>query len=130
MRTERKKWLAFFAFMVACCPVAYVIGSSEVCGACRKELCPDKYHWGPEPAWNWDPEPDIFAGRQEARFENRTQEKMFNVTATVTCVPVNVEATDTQVSLGDIPAGESAWSSDTFEPRVDMTNLQEPNNSS
>ena len=87
------------------------------------ELCPDEYRWG---SYNWDPFPDTFVGRQEVHFVNKGTFDVYNVTATVTCVPINVVATNPNVTLGDIPAGGSAWSSDTFELRVDMTNPQGP----
>ena len=88
------------------------------------ELCPDKYRWG---SYNWDPAPDTFVGRQEVRFVNHGTGDAYNVIATVTCMPVNVVASDPNVTLGDIPASGSAWSSDIFELRVDMTNPQDPN---
>ena len=34
---------------------------------------------------------------------------------------------DGDVTLGDIPAGSGAWSSDFFKLEVDMTNPQDPN---
>ena len=89
------------------------------------ELCPDEYRWGCG-GWCWDPFPDTFVGRQEVHFVNKGAFDVYNVTATVTCTPINVVATDPDVTLGDIPAGGSAWSSDTFELRVDMTNPQGP----
>jgi hypothetical protein len=89
-------------------------------------LCPDEYRWG-SGGWEWDPFPDTFVGRQEVHFVNNGTADAYNVTATVTCVPVNVVATDPDVTIGDILAGGSAWSSDTFELRVDMTNPQDPN---
>ena len=87
-------------------------------------LCPDDYRWGD---YEWDPSPDTFVGRQEVHFVNNGQGDAFDVTATVTCVPINVVASEPDVTLGDIPAGGGAWSSDTFELRVDMTNPQDPN---
>jgi len=92
--------------------------------AAQPKLCPDKYRWG---SYNWDPFPDTFVGRQEVHFMNNGPGDAYNVTATVTCTPINVVATDPTVTLGDIPAGGSAWSTDTFELRVDMTNPQDPN---
>jgi hypothetical protein len=91
---------------------------------CMPTLCPDEYRWG---SYNWDPFPATFVGRQEVRFVNSGTGDAYNVIATVTCTPINVVASDPGVTLGDIPAGGSAWSSDTFELRVDMTNPQDPN---
>jgi len=88
------------------------------------ELCPDEYRWG---SWEWDPYPTIFVGRQEVHFVNNGSCDVYNVTAMVTCTPVNIIATDPNVTIGDIPAGSGAWSRDTFELRVDMTNPQDPN---
>ena len=90
----------------------------------QPELCPDEYRWG---SYNWDPFPDTFIGRQEVRFVNTGKGDAYNVIATVTCMPINIVATDPTVTLGDIPAADSVWSSDTFELRVDMTNPQDPN---
>ncbi len=86
-------------------------------------ICPDEYRWG---SYNWDPFPIIFVGRQEVHFVNHGPEDICNVMAYVVCAPLNVTVTDDSVTLGDIPAGCSAWSSDTFELRVDMTNPQDP----
>ena len=90
----------------------------------QPKLCPDEYRWGD---YNWDPFPDTFVGRQEVHFVNSGTGDAYNVIARVTCVPINVVATDPDVTLDDIPAGGSAWSTDTFELRVDMTNPQDPN---
>jgi endoglucanase len=87
------------------------------------ELCPDEYRWG---SYNWDPFPVTFVGRQEVHFVNNGEGDAFNVVAAVTWTPINVVATGPDVTLGDIPAGNDAWSSDTFELRVDMTNPQDP----
>ena len=89
------------------------------------ELCPDEYRWG-SGGWEWDPYPDIFVGRQEVHFVNNGEGDAYGVIATVTWVPINVVVTDANVTLGDIPAGGGAWSQDTFELRVDMTNPQDP----
>ena len=51
----------------------------------------------------------------------------FNVVATISYAPVNVNIVNGDVTLGDIPAGSGAWSSDFFNLEVDMTNLQDPN---
>jgi len=93
-------------------------------GVQEANLCPDEYRWG---SYNWDPSPDIFVGRQEVRFVNSGTGDAYNVIATVACMPVNVVASDPDVTLGDIPAGGNAWSADTFELRVDMTDPQDPN---
>ena len=88
----------------------------------QPELCPDEYRWG---SYNWDPFPFTFVGRYEVHFVNTGEGDAYNVVATVTCVPVNVVATDSSITLGDIPAGSSAWSSDTFELRFNMRNPQD-----
>ena len=56
------------------------------------------------------------------RVENQGAGNAFNVTATVTGWPANVEIVDGDVTIGDIPAAVSAWSLDTFTARVDMSN--------
>lgn len=104
-------------------PPTTVNESTDVCEA-LPYLCPDEYRWG---SYNWDPFPATFVGRTEVRFVNSGTGDVYNVTARVTCMPINVVATDPDVTIGDIPAGGSAWSTDTFELRVDMTNPQDPN---
>lgn len=105
-------------------------GAGKVSNAASKkwealpaELCPDEYRWGD---YEWKL-PNIFVTRQEVLFKNIGTGDAYAVTATVTCTPVNVVATEPDVTLGDIPAGSSAWSSDTFELEIDMDNPQDPN---
>jgi hypothetical protein len=91
-------------------------------------LCPDEYRFAaPAPGFTWDPYPTTFRSWMEVHFINDGGRDAFNVTATITCVPANVTVIDGDVSLGDIPAGGSAWSSDSFTLELDMTNPQDPN---
>ena len=60
------------------------------------------------------------------RIENRGDGDAFNVTATITDWPANTEVPDPDVAVGDIPAGSSAWSGDTFTVHVDMANPVDP----
>lgn len=48
----------------------------------------------------------------------------WNITATISSWPENVRLGDGEVSFGFIPAGDSAWSQDTFSIQVDMSNQQ------
>jgi len=92
-------------------------------------LCPDEYRWSIHhtPPYEWDPFPMLFRSWTDVHFVNSGSGDAYNVTATITCAPVNVNIVDGDVTLGDIPAGSSAWSQDFFMLEVDMTNPQDPN---
>jgi hypothetical protein len=94
---------------------------------CGVDLCPNEYRWGnPAPGYSFANWP-LFESWTEVCFVNNGPGDAFNVTATITCAPVNVTVVDGVVSLGNIPAGSSAWSTgDTFTLRVDMGNPQDP----
>jgi hypothetical protein len=77
-------------------------------------------------SYQWDPFPSSFVGTQKVKFVNRSSVDVKNVKATVFRAPPNVIIEDGEVTLGDIPAGGSAWSMDPFTVRVDMTNPQDP----
>ena len=89
-------------------------------------LVPVEYRWGaPSPGYsraNWP----IFEAWMNVRLENKGLGDAFNVKATVTSWPSNVTIVDGEVSFGDIPAGSSAWSSDTFRLKVDTSKAVDP----
>jgi PKD repeat protein len=86
-----------------------------------------QYRFGsPAPGYTYAYWP-IFEYWQQVRFKNFGEGKAYNVTATIASVPVNTTILDGTVSLGDIEAGASAWSKDTFKMRIDMANPQGPN---
>jgi len=92
-------------------------------------LCPDEYRWNTSinpKGYKWDPFPTLFRAWNDVHFVNNGTGDAYNVIATITCAPVNVNIIDGNVTLGDIPAGGSAWSKDFFELEVDMTNPQGP----
>ena len=93
------------------------------------ELCPDEYRWSIHhtPPYEWDPFPMLFRNWTDVHFVNSGSGDAYNVTATITCAPGNVNIVDGDVTLGDIPAGSGAWSQDFFMLEVDMTNPQDPN---
>lgn len=96
----------------------------------QPELCPDEYRWNTSissTGYVWDPFPDLFRSWTEVRFVNSGTGGAYSVTATISGAPVNVNIVDGDVTLGDIPAGGSAWSSDFFNLEVNMTNPQDPN---
>lgn len=92
----------------------------------QPDLWAVEYRWGPPPAysfeWPW------FKGRMNVRIENRggVGGDAFNVTAEVMSWPPNTHVEDGSVTVGNIPAGGSAWSTDTFETWVDMSNPGDP----
>lgn len=91
--------------------------------------CPVKYRWSQItlPFFKWDPFPKKFKSWNQVQFINNGPGDMYNVTATVSCAPVNVTVVDGIVSIGTIPGGGSAWSIDDFALITDMTNPQPPN---
>jgi len=92
-------------------------------------LCPDEYRWNTSVSskgYDWDPFPTLFRAWNDVHFVNNGTGDAYNVIATITCAPVNVNIIDGNVTLGDIPAGGSAWSKDFFLLEVDMTNPQGP----
>jgi hypothetical protein len=95
-------------------------------------LCPDEYNWESGKGWlgmgwEWDPFPNLFRSWNIVKFVNNGTGDAFNVTASITGWPANVTILDGDVTLGDISAGGSAWSSDSFSMETDMTNPQDPN---
>ena len=94
------------------------------------ELCPDEYRWNTAVSptgYEWDPFPALFRSWNDVHFINSGPGDAFSVTASISYAPANVVIVDGDVTLGDISAGGSAWSSDFFELEVDMTNPQDPN---
>jgi hypothetical protein len=92
----------------------------------QPELCPDEYRWSiyHMPNFEWDG--NLFRSWIDVRFVNSGSGDAFNVTATITYAPANVTIVDGDVTLGDIPAGDGAWSEDFFELEIDTTNPQDP----
>ena len=93
-------------------------------------LCPDEYRWNTAVSptgYEWDPFPALFRSWNDVHFVNSGPGDAFDVTATISYAPANVNIVDADVTLGDMPAGSSAWSSDFFKLEVDMTNPQDPN---
>lgn len=85
------------------------------------------YRWGPPaPGYIWAQGPTLESW-MNARIENVGPADAFNVAATITRVPSNVTIVDGQVSLGDISAGSSAWSTDTFRIKIDTSKPSDPN---
>jgi PKD repeat protein len=86
-----------------------------------------EYAWGaPAPGYKWDPFPLIFIGWTHVRIENRGNTDVYNVTASITGYPTSQTVPDPDVTIGDIAAGASAWSIDTFTTRTDMTITVDP----
>jgi hypothetical protein len=63
----------------------------------------------------------------EVRLDNRGPGDAFNVVATIECLPANAESSDPEVFFGDVPAGGSVWSVDSFSLDTDVSNPQDPN---
>ncbi len=97
--------------------------------ACEYEIWTVQYRWGaPAPGYSFADWP-IFEGWLEVRIENRGSGDAFNVTATISGWPANVTVPDPDVAVGDIPAGESAWSTapdPSFTTRVNMAQPADP----
>jgi len=90
--------------------------------------CPEDYRYSIlcPPSYEWDPYPDIFRSWNDVYFVNNSPMDKYNVTATITCAPVNVTVLDGTVSLGDILAYSGKWSLDYFVLEVNMNNPQDP----
>jgi hypothetical protein len=80
-----------------------------------------EYSWGdPAPGYsmaNWP----IFESWMNVKVENTGAVNVENVTATVLATPENCEIVDGDATVGNVTAGGSAWSSDTFTVQVDMS---------
>jgi len=101
-------------------------GTSPVLSDIRIQSIPQpnlwavEYRWGePAPGYSFADWP-IFEGWMDVRIENRGPGDAFNVTAEVMSWPANTTVPDPNITVGDIYAGGSAWSGDTFTTRVDM----------
>lgn len=91
----------------------------------QAELWAVEYCWG-DPAPGFSFNGCLFTGWTEVRIENRGEGDAYNVTATVMSWPDNTEVPEPEVTVGDIPSGESAWSQDTFTTVVDLCNPVDP----
>jgi hypothetical protein len=85
-----------------------------------------EYRWGdPAPGYK-----QVDATRleswQHVRIENRGEVAAYRVVAQVMDTPSSVTVPDSTVTVGDVPAGGSAWSADTFTIRVDSGQGQDP----
>jgi len=83
-----------------------------------------QYRWRPWPSWRWDG--FRFQGWMFAKFENAGLGDAFNVAAWVSKMPANNIAADPDIALGDILAGASAWSRDTFSMVTDLSKPADP----
>ena len=94
------------------------------------ELCPDEYRWNTSVSpsgYEWDPSPELFRSWNDVHFVNSGPGDAFNVVASISYAPANVNIVDGEVTVGDIPASSGAWSLDFYELELDMTNPQDPN---
>jgi PKD repeat protein len=85
----------------------------------QPELWAVEYRYAaPPPGYEWAGA--ILKSWMEVRIENRGSGDAFNVTASVISWPANVDSVpDADVTIGNIPAGGSAWSGDAFTIWVD-----------
>jgi hypothetical protein len=92
-------------------------------------ICPNLYRWSTvtSPAYKWEPAPTIFKAWNQVRFVNNGPGTLYNVTATITCVPLNVTVIDGTLSFGNIAAGAAVWSIDDFALATNMANKQPAN---
>jgi hypothetical protein len=91
---------------------------------CCAELQAEEYSWGPG---GFSFGPGTFTASNIVKFGNLGPDDAYSVSASISAVPPNVTIIDGNVSLGDIPAGGSAWSSDDFSLQVDLLNPSPPN---
>lgn len=126
-----------------------VIALIGVAQGIRRFLAPDRPHsaasgpseeaienpaglWAVEYRWG-DPAPGyeqvnatLLESWQQVCIENRGEAAAHNVVAKVMGAPASVTVLDGTVTVGDVPAGGSAWSADTFSIRVDSSQQQDP----
>jgi len=102
----------------------------EGCAVEEADLRCVQYRFGaPAPGYSFAGWP-IFEGWLDVRIENNGAGDAFNVTAEVMGWPANVTVPDATVYVGNIPAGESAWSTapdPSFTTRVNMAEPADPN---
>ena len=60
------------------------------------------------------------------RIENTGDKDLSNITASISDHPANVTVVQGNVKVGDIKAGDSVWSSDTFRIKTDISNSVDP----
>jgi len=80
------------------------------------------YRFGdPSPGFNMDNFP-IYRYWMNVKVENTGDGNAFNVAASISSWPPNASLPipDVDVTVGDIPAGNSAWSSDTYTIELDL----------
>jgi hypothetical protein len=97
-----------------------------ITAGCCADLQAYEYAWCSPGSFRFEDSGNTFIAENRVRFRNVGTEDAYNVTATISEVPTNVTVIDDTVSLGDIPVGGDAWSSDCFELSIDMTNPQDP----
>ena len=84
-----------------------------------------EYSWGdPAPGCSFDW--PIFEAWMNVRVENTGAVDAENVVASILTAPENCEIVDGDATVGNVTAGSSSWSSDTFTVRVDMSILGDP----
>lgn len=111
----------FYPASDAMSPISYQINPELA------DLRAVEYRWGdPAPGYSLADWP-IFEGWMNVRMENIGDGDAFNVVATISSWPANNVIVDGDVTVGNIPAGGSAWSSDTFRIRTDTANPVDPN---
>lgn len=90
------------------------------------QLQPVQFTWGePAPGYSYEDWP-LFEGWMHVLIENPGPDNAYNVTATITSCPENFTIVDPDVTVGDIDAGLSAWSTDTFTYNIDMREPVDP----
>ena len=92
----------------------------------QTELKPIEYRAGqPAPGYS-RANSSIFESWNYVRVENQGAADAFDVKATITKVPANVTIVDGMVAFGNIAKGTSAWSTDTFWIKTDMSKPSNP----
>jgi len=93
----------------------------------QANICPNEYKWSTKTKPPYRFSGCLFNSWNQVHFINNGPGDALNVTAEITCTPVNVTVPDGKVSFGNIPAGGGAWSTDDFAMVTDMGNPQDPN---
>ncbi len=111
----KKQWVFLYLSVI----VLFLSLPTAVQGSANPRVV--EYRYGPPaPGFNDSGWPVVDYWLQP-RIENQGTGDALNVIARITAIDLPSIIIDADVTIGDIPAGSSAWSTDTFEIVVDMS---------
>lgn len=108
------KKIAILMFVALLVPILLIPGAAS--GQVLNVFCPTGYNLLSSNMDGTD-----FVSRLKVQFTNFGPADAYNVKATIASAPANTSVTDGVVTLGNIPAGGSAWSKDYYELRLHLS---------